>query len=71
MAAYNTPGKKKQVEKMFNDIAPKYDLLNHVLSGGIDIIWRKKVRKLLEPIQPKQILDVATGTGDLAIELAK
>jgi len=71
MAQYNTPGKKQQVEKMFNDIAPKYDLLNHVLSGGIDILWRKKVRKLLEPMKPKQILDVATGTGDLAIELAK
>ncbi len=71
MTQYNTPGKKQKVEKMFNDIAPKYDLLNHVLSGGIDIVWRKQVRKLLEPLQPKQILDVATGTGDLAIELAK
>ncbi len=64
-------GKKEQVRTMFNDIAPKYDLLNHVLSMGIDILWRKKVRRLLATIQPKRILDIATGTGDLAIELAK
>ena len=56
---------------MFNDIAPKYDFLNHFLSAGIDIQWRKKVRKLLAPSKPKKILDVATGTGDLAIELSK
>ncbi len=60
---------KEKVRAMFNDIAPKYDFLNHFLSGGIDILWRKKVRKLLTPIKPKKILDVATGTGDLAIEL--
>ncbi len=64
-------GKKLKVEAMFNDIAPKYDFLNHFLSLGIDIRWRKKVRKLLAPYQPKVILDVATGTGDLAIELSK
>jgi len=64
-------GKKVRVEAMFNDIAPRYDFLNHFLSLGIDIRWRKKVRKLIAPIQPKQILDVATGTGDLAIELAR
>ena len=64
-------GKKDQVRTMFNDIAPKYDLLNHVLSMGIDIQWRKKVRRLLATIQPTKILDIATGTGDLAIELAK
>lgn len=56
---------------MFNDIAPRYDFLNHFLSMGIDIRWRKKVRRLIAPTQPKYILDVATGTGDLAIELAK
>ncbi|MDP2723247.1 MAG: bifunctional demethylmenaquinone methyltransferase/2-methoxy-6-polyprenyl-1,4-benzoquinol methylase UbiE [Bacteroidales bacterium] len=71
MDQYNTPGKKLKVEQMFNDIAPKYDLLNHVLSAGIDIRWRIKVRKLLKPIHPQSILDVATGTGDLAIELSK
>jgi demethylmenaquinone methyltransferase/2-methoxy-6-polyprenyl-1,4-benzoquinol methylase len=64
-------GKKVKVEAMFNDIAPKYDFLNHFLSLGIDIRWRKKVRELLAPYKPKTILDVATGTGDLAIELSK
>ena len=59
------------VQSMFNNIAPKYDLLNHLLSAGIDKIWRRKVRKILTPDQPEIILDVATGTGDLAIELAK
>jgi len=66
-----TEGKKVRVEAMFNDIAPKYDFLNHFLSLGIDILWRKKVRKLLAPHQPKNILDVATGTADLALELSK
>ena len=64
-------GKKVRVEAMFNDIAPRYDFLNHFLSLGIDIRWRKKVRRLIAPIQPEQILDVATGTGDLAIELTR
>jgi demethylmenaquinone methyltransferase/2-methoxy-6-polyprenyl-1,4-benzoquinol methylase len=64
-------GKKEQVRSMFNDIAYRYDFLNHFLSAGIDIQWRKKARKYLAPFQPKQILDVATGTGDLAIELTK
>lgn len=67
----NNDGKKEKVEAMFNDIAPKYDFLNHFLSAGIDIQWRKQVTKLLAPSQPKIILDVATGTGDLAIELCK
>ena len=66
-----TEGKKVRVEAMFNDIAPKYDFLNHFLSMGIDIQWRKKVKKLIAPLQPKSILDVATGTADLAIELSK
>jgi demethylmenaquinone methyltransferase/2-methoxy-6-polyprenyl-1,4-benzoquinol methylase len=64
-------GKKEKVKSMFNDIAPKYDLLNHVLSMGIDKLWRKKVRKQLAEIKPERILDIATGTGDLAIELAR
>ncbi len=64
-------GKKEQVRTMFNDIAGKYDFLNHFLSAGIDKSWRRKVRKLLAPKKPEVILDVATGTGDLAIELAK
>ena len=64
-------GKKEQVRTMFNDIAYRYDFLNHFLSVGIDITWRKKVRRYLSSFSPKQILDVATGTGDLAIELSK
>ncbi|NTW33998.1 MAG: bifunctional demethylmenaquinone methyltransferase/2-methoxy-6-polyprenyl-1,4-benzoquinol methylase UbiE [Bacteroidetes bacterium] len=55
------------VQKMFNDIAPHYDFLNHFLSVGIDKRWRKKTIKLLAPYHPKQILDIATGTGDLAV----
>jgi demethylmenaquinone methyltransferase/2-methoxy-6-polyprenyl-1,4-benzoquinol methylase len=67
----NNKGKKVKVEKMFNDIAHKYDFLNHFLSMGIDILWRRTLRKTLAPTKPDKILDVATGTGDLAIELAK
>jgi demethylmenaquinone methyltransferase/2-methoxy-6-polyprenyl-1,4-benzoquinol methylase len=69
--AVQNEGKKEKVKTMFNDIAPKYDLLNHVLSMGIDKLWRKKVRKQLAEIKPERILDIATGTGDLAIELAR
>jgi demethylmenaquinone methyltransferase / 2-methoxy-6-polyprenyl-1,4-benzoquinol methylase len=61
-------GKKDQVALMFNNISPKYDLLNHLLSLGIDIQWRKKAIKLLKSTNPKTILDVATGTGDFAVE---
>ena len=61
-------GKKEQVATMFNNISGKYDFLNHLLSMGIDIVWRKKALKYLIPHQPKQILDIATGTGDFAIE---
>lgn len=53
---------------MFDSIAPVYDFLNHFLSGGIDIIWRKKTIRTLRNYHPQFILDVATGTGDLAIE---
>lgn len=60
--------KKDQVAEMFNNISPKYDLLNHVLSLGIDIIWRKKAINQLREHAPKLILDIATGTGDFAIE---
>lgn len=60
--------KKKQVAEMFNRISAQYDFLNHFLSGGIDILWRKKAIKLLKPYHPKYILDVATGTADFAIE---
>lgn len=64
----NPARKKKQIAAMFDNISKKYDLLNHLLSLGIDIQWRKKAVKILKPYHPKQILDVATGTGDFAIE---
>lgn len=60
-------GKKKQVEHMFDQIAFRYDFLNRFLSGGVDIWWRKKAIGQLKGLQPKTILDVATGTGDLAL----
>ena len=60
--------KKEQVTEMFDNISPKYDLLNHLLSGGVDIYWRKRAIKLLRKQQPKIILDIASGTGDFAIE---
>jgi len=61
-------GKKEQVALMFDNISPRYDLLNHLLSLGIDIQWRKKAIGLLKPLNPKQILDVATGTADFALQ---
>ena len=66
---YNdTRSKKEQVEEMFDNIAHRYDFLNHMLSLGIDITWRKKAVKYIGTIQPKTILDVASGTGDFAFE---
>jgi len=64
-------GKKEQVAEMFDNIAPKYDFLNHFLSFGIDKIWRRKAIRLLIKHAPANILDVATGTGDFAIESLK
>lgn len=63
--------KKDQVADMFNNIAGKYDFLNHALSMGIDKGWRKKAIASVQEVNPKHILDVATGTGDLAIAAAK
>lgn len=63
--------KKAQVADMFNNIAGKYDFLNHFLSLGIDKSWRRKAIAAISGIHPKVILDVATGTGDLAIEASK
>ena len=60
--------KKSQVAQMFNSIAGKYDFLNHFLSAGVDIYWRRKAIDLLKKSQPKTLLDIATGTGDFAIE---
>lgn len=64
-------GKKEQVAEMFNNISKKYDFLNHFLSLGIDISWRKKAVKHLKSEPQDIILDVATGTGDLAIAALK
>jgi len=64
-------GKKEQVARMFDSISGNYDFLNHFLSLGIDIRWRKKAVKLLALGHPKLILDVATGTGDFAVETLK
>lgn len=63
--------KREQVERMFDTISKEYDGLNRVISFGIDVKWRKKVVNKVAATQPKRILDVATGTGDLAINLAK
>jgi len=62
--------KKEQVKEMFDDISNRYDFLNHFLSFGIDKLWRRRLISLLSEKKPQNILDVATGTGDLAIALA-
>jgi len=69
----STKGKKDQVAEMFDNIAPRYDFLNHFLSFGIDKVWRRKAIRLLLKHSPSItiILDVATGTGDFAIESLK
>jgi demethylmenaquinone methyltransferase/2-methoxy-6-polyprenyl-1,4-benzoquinol methylase len=64
-------GKKQQIAKMFDAISNEYDGLNRVISFGIDIKWRNKVVQLVADAQPKNILDIATGTGDLAINLTR
>lgn len=64
-------GKKQNVRQMFDAIAGTYDFLNHLLSFGIDIYWRKKAVGLLKLSHPLKILDIATGTGDFAIEAVK
>ena len=56
---------------MFDNISHKYDLLNHTLSMGIDILWRKKAIRLLKPFTPQTVLDMATGTGDFALEAVR
>ena len=67
----SSEGKKKQVTRMFDTISGEYDRLNRVISFGTDIRWRKRVVAILTPRKPKRILDIATGTGDLAIALKK
>jgi len=69
---YSTEGsKKEQVAEMFDNISKRYDLLNHVLSLNIDKGWRKKVVAMVKADDPQRVLDVATGTADLAIALGK
>ena len=63
--------KKEQVEEMFDSIAPTYDKLNHILSLNIDRIWRRRVMRIVRRSKAVKIMDVATGTGDLAIAMAK
>lgn len=64
-------GKKEQVREMFDSIAKRYDLLNHLLSMNIDRRWRAKVVRMIRRQAPESILDIATGTGDLAIAAAR
>ena len=63
--------KREQIAEMFDNVSAKYDFLNHFLSAGIDFYWRKRAIKLLQPEKPQTILDIATGTGDFAIEALK
>ena len=63
--------KKEQVEQMFDNIAPTYDKLNHIMSLNIDRVWRRRVMRIVRRSKAHKIMDVATGTGDLAIAMAK
>lgn len=66
-----TTGKSEQMRMMFNRIAPSYDRLNHLLSFQIDRLWRRRAVRHVADAAPASVLDLATGTGDLAIELAR
>ena len=69
---YSQEGEKnQQVAEMFNNISHSYDFLNHFFSLGIDVLWRKKAIRILKKENPKLILDVATGTGDFALEAVR
>lgn len=68
---HSKAGKKEQVTTMFNNISKNYDGLNRVISLGIDVRWRKRVVKMIGKNNPKTILDIATGTGDLAIMMSQ
>lgn len=67
----NDKSKKEEVREMFDNIAPTYDRLNHILSFSIDKIWRRHVVRQVRRLKPERVMDLATGTGDLAIQLAK
>ena len=68
---HSDKGKKEQVQEMFDTISPSYDGLNRVMTLRMDITWRRRVREKVAEVKAGTILDVATGTGDLAIELSK
>ena len=69
---YGQEGRKaEQVERMFDHIAPAYDRLNHLMSLGIDRLWRRRAIRWLRPFHPALVLDVATGTGDFAIQACR
>ncbi|MBQ5831818.1 MAG: class I SAM-dependent methyltransferase, partial [Alistipes sp.] len=72
MKPYNSQkSKKEEVQTMFDNIAPTYDKLNHIFSLSIDKVWRRRVVRKVRRMKPLRILDLATGTGDLAIKMAK
>ena len=71
MTVKNTTAFSLQTREMFTSIAPRYDFLNRLLSVGQDKYWRQRAIDLLDPMRNERILDVATGTGDMAIEVAK
>lgn len=73
MKPYNSAdkSKKEEVQEMFDNIAPTYDRLNHLFSLSIDKIWRRRTVRIVRRLKPQRILDLATGTGDLAIKMAK
>ena len=72
MKPYNSSrnSKKEEVAEMFDNIAPTYDRLNHIFSLSIDKLWRRRVVRIVRRMKPSRILDLATGTGDLAIKMA-
>ena len=64
-------GKGAAVRRLFGSIAPRYDLANHLLSGGLDWFWRRRAAKIVREWNPSRVLDLATGSGDLALAIAK
>ena len=70
-AAKGEESRKKQVERMFDNISPYYDILNRILTLGIDTIWRKKAVSLLPPKPGLHVMDMATGTADVALEIVR
>ncbi len=65
------PGKGRLVQRLFGGIARRYDLANHLLSGGLDFLWRRRAARIVEGWAPSRVLDLATGSGDLALAMVK